>query len=431
MRKSKFDGLEVQLASSILYYDMDELNRFMEVFDIISDDSTMAIDGTFVSFVNIVRKWKDTIEDVLEDPEERKHAMIEAVRSRNDHNPNADERETMNLWLGKVLETNVPMELADDILFHFIWEERKKAIELLDKSDISFEDKIESAMRFKIPQSFNKNNGLVYLDDVYFDEEDIANRYVSGNDTLDRFVQWDPGSFGVIAARPSVGKSLFMLQMGINNAKNGVKCLFVSKEMNKKKLTSRIINYYVGDNVRAKFVDDHNMLDVNGYRNAMENAKNSKGFLTIKKNLQIFMTDKDNPSAVLSDIEQQVKKNKYEIVFLDYLQLFKYPNMTLWDSIRDMTKDLKNLAMKLNIVIVTGSQVSRDSTQTGLDLTSLFGGSTIEADTDIVIGLEELRPRKGGPQGIINLKVLKNRDNDRAEIKVIIDYTNGSIIEQN
>ena len=70
---------------------------------------------------------------------------------------------------------------------------------------------------------------------------------------------------------------------------------------------------------------------------------------------------------------------------------------------------------------------SRSSTERGLYLSDLFGSASIEADTDIVIGLENTRERKRGETALINVKVMKNREGDLAELKYIVDYATGRL----
>jgi KaiC/GvpD/RAD55 family RecA-like ATPase len=425
MKKGKLDGLEVELASSILYYDDEELARFMEVFEQISAEANMVIDGVFTLFVQYIQRWsKDMEGKKWDDPEERKASMVNGVQIRIRQMPNAKERENMDLWLEKVLDTHVPMELADDILYHFVWDEFKKSIELIDKTDVSFADKL--AIRPKMPQSLS-SDGITYLGDIEVENEQTKNKFVTGNETLDRIVRLEAGGFVVIAARPGVGKSLFMLQMSIANAKQGNKCLYFSLEMNKKQLNERISNYHMGENLREKFTDDHGFLEFDGFKKAMDDVKAMRGYSPIAKNLQLYVTSKSDANAILADIEDQVKQNKYEMVYLDYLQLLRYGDQNEWESIRTLTNSLKKLASRLGVRVITGSQVSRSSTERGLYLTDLFGGSTIEADTDIVIGLEETRERKRGTKAAVTLKVMKNRDGDIGQIPCYIDYSIGKL----
>jgi KaiC/GvpD/RAD55 family RecA-like ATPase len=424
-RKGKLDGLEVELASSVLYYDQEELDRFLEIFDAISSDTNILIDGVFTNFVSFVKKWATEMSGKeWDNPEERRLSMINGVKMRNSQRPNAKEREIMDLWLEKVLETHVPMELAEDIMFHFIWAEFQKAIEAIDRTDLSFAEKL--AVRPKIPQLLMRD-GVVTLDEIEIEGEKQKSEMTTGLRDLDRIIRFEPGNFVIVAARPGVGKSLFMLHLGSCNAVEGIKCLYLSLEMNKKQINERLMNYFMKENIRERFTDEHGLLDVEGFKNAMNEAKQSRGFSRLNKNLQLYVTSKSSADSILTDVEEQIKQNKYKMVYLDYLQLLRYADQNEWESVRTLTRELKNLATRTGTVIVAGSQVSRVSTERGLLLTDLFGSSTIEADTDIVIGLEEVRERKSGEIALINLKTMKNREGPRDESKYTINYSNGHL----
>ena len=130
------------------------------------------------------------------------------------------------------------------------------------------------------------------------------------------------------------------------------------------------------------------------------------------KNLGIAIFGGRSANAVLDDIELSVQEQGYQIVMLDYLQITRYGDMDEWGSLRKLTFELKQLANKNDILVVSCSQVSRESTNYGLDLTSLFGSSTIENDTDIVLGFEDVETENidDSPEASIDVKILKNRD---------------------
>lgn len=417
-KRTKFNSLEIELASSILYYDKVEMNKFFEIYDSIVQDSNIIIDGLFDLFIGYIKKFKQFNLDY----QERREKLIDEIYVRNNQNPDKTIRENFELWFSKVLETDIPLELADDILYRFIWEEFKKSILLIDQSNVSFKEKLET--RPKTPKSFN-NDGLIYLDEIDVEEDAISERYTTGLDELDKIVKFAKTNFVVIAARPGVGKSLLMLLMAIANARSGVKSLFLSLEMNQKQINGRIINHYIGENLKEQHEDEEGNLNFQGYKEAYNLAKNSKGYQPIKDNLQLYVSKESSADSILAKIEDQIKEGGYEAIFIDYLQLLKFNRMDEWSSLRALTNALKNLAFRTNTLIVTGSQVTRSSTEKGLYLTDLFGSSSIEADTDIVIGIENLRERRQGEKAQVNVKIMKNRDGDLGELKYIIDYSAG------
>lgn len=418
----KFSGVEIQLASSILYYDEEEMQKFFIIYDKLAQDKDIVIDGMFNTFVKYLRKFNNFDND----PEVRRNNIIIYIQNCNEHNPNKNSRETFSLWFDQVVITETKMEFAEDIRDRFLWESFKRKVELIDSSDIPFKEKLLIK-----PQTFinSSDDEIVKLSSIEL-EEDIVEQYSTGLEELDRIVKINATNFVVVAARPGVGKSLFMIQSAIANARKGKKVLFSSFEMNKKQIHKRIINNFAGRDIEEEYIDSFGQLKFNEYKEEVNKIMAHRAFKVIDQNLDLFVTPEKSAYLILDKIEKRVKKDKYDIVFIDYLQLLKYPQLDEWASLRELTTQLKNLAFRLNIAVVTASQVSRSSVERGLSLVDLFGSSTIEADTDIVLGLENPRDRRQGEKAILNIKILKNRDGSLGEIKSLVDYATGRIIIQ-
>ena len=158
-RKSKLDGIDTILAASILYYDEEECTKFLRTFQAVISNEMVVLDGIFVTFVERVDKFtKQSNEWKKEtDPEKRKSMMVGALKTANELQPNANDREIFALWLDKVLELNVPMELADDALYRFLWVVMvKNQVEALDKSNVPFSERFINVPN--IPDIARKDN---------------------------------------------------------------------------------------------------------------------------------------------------------------------------------------------------------------------------------------------------------------------------------
>lgn len=426
-RKGKLNSLEAELASIILYYDSEELLRFFDIFNEILSDEYMAVDGTFTLFVHWVQDWfrSVTAEEIDQmTPERRKGSMIQFVQMCNSCRPNSSEVESFELWLQSVLEKRIPTLLADEIRDRFVWERYKEAVLRIDQSNIPFKDKL--AVRPHAPNALS-NNGIYKLSDVPFEREEAKSKFTSGLKGLDKVLNIYPGAFMIVGARPGVGKSLFMLQMALENCQRGIRCLYCSLEMTKRQINERVINYCAGSSVREQFLDENGFLDNDGYEEAIERVKSGKKFKIIDEYLDVLTDTESSADITMTKLENSSKEKHYGIIFIDYLQLLQFSGMDEWASIRRSTKELKKMALRLQATIVSGSQVSRASTERGLYLSDMYGGQTIESDTDIVLGMEEVRERKQGPKAIINFKLMKNRDGDRSENRFMVNYTNGMI----
>ena len=93
--------------------------------------------------------------------------------------------------------------------------------------------------------------------------QDIEDRYNAKNEDklftgfydLDKMTAGlHPEELTIIAARPGVGKTAYAIQMMLNMAKKGVKCLFVSREMSQMQLAKRILaNIAMVDGQKLRF----------------------------------------------------------------------------------------------------------------------------------------------------------------------------------
>lgn len=416
----KLKSLETEFASSILYYDKEELEKFFQIYDLIADDPNTIISGTFDLFVSYMKKVKT----FLDTPIERRNSYIDFILTRSNNIANSNDRENFQIWFEEVQNLDVDLDLSEDILYRFLWEDYKKTIDLTDKSSLPFKDKL--SIRPKIPNNLS-NDGILNLSDIDIPDQSNLAVYTTGLEDLDRIVRFTQTNFVVIAARPGVGKSLMMLEMAIANARQGVKTLYLSFEMNEVSLLGRICNSFTRNNIKEQHTDEYGILNNKSYKKALQEVLKDRNFKPVLDNLQLSVSKVSSADSVLQKLEDQIKEFKYEAIFIDYLQLLRYNRLDEWASLRTLTNSLKNLAFRENVLIVTGSQVSRSSTEKGLYLSDLFGSSSIESDTDIVLGLENSEERRQGDRALINIKILKNREGDLGQQKFYVDYSNGKL----
>ena len=428
-KRNKLNSLEVQLASSILYYDATELENFLGLYDSATEDNNIILDGTFNDFISILRNMlkENNKSGILDNdnPQRRKESVINYIQLSIDHFPNSNDRENFQLWFEAVKGTSAPMELSEDIFYHLLWNEFKRNIDQVDNSDIDFKEKL--TIRPKIPNKINKED-VINIGDLDFEEEEsYRQNYPSGLKELDQIANFASSKMCVVAARPGVGKTLFMINMALACANAGYKSLFVSLEMNTLDIVDCLMNNFSGKNLEMSHTDSFGIVDKKRLSKTKTSIQKSQKFSNIIDNLQIFYSEAKNADSILDKIETKIKESHYEVIFIDYLQLLRYVRLNEWESLRNLTRDLKNLARANNVCIVTATQVSRESTEKGLSLTDLFGSSTIENDSDIIIGLESDRERRQGERAVINIKIMKNRRGDLGAFKYLVDYSCGRL----
>ena len=389
-------------VSSTIYYEKEDIQRFLESFS-----NLTVIDFRLAEYIKILEKLMSSgdLDNLPKKPANRKNKIISLVSASIDSIADSKSRDKISTWFNEACEKEYDLELQDELFYRYCWSEFFDRVNREDESDTSFADKL--SIRPNIPDIGRKQ--FQTLEDIVLpsEDEDISKQvFPTGISSLDEMVQMRRTNFVVIAARASIGKSLFMINQALHNAASGNKTLYVSLEESDIELKKRmLIHIGAGDKDKYK---------------------------SINENLIIFTPSNASPNSVLDEIARKVKDKDIKLVFIDYIQLMKYPGMSDWDSLRSLTRDLKLFAIKNNILLVTASQLKREVEYTGSNLASLYGSSTIEADANVVIMLEPVRHQnvRINNTTAIAIIVAKNRTGAQGKIdNVIIDYSRGHIIE--
>lgn len=259
--------------------------------------------------------------------------------------------------------------------------------ELVGNSIIRLKDRIDGKEKITTDTSFNSLNNLM-----------------DGG--------WRNGDLIVIAGRPSVGKSSIMMYNIYKLCKLKKNILLFSMEVNSKRITDKLIIMESGvDNKRYKS-GRLNQDELNNIINSSYEVEQFNLTIDDRSGLQI---------QILQRTARQLKrKNKCDIIFIDYLQLMQIEkNRDRNEGIGNITTKLKGLANELDIPIVLLSQLSRDIEKRAShkpQLSDLRDSGSIEQDADIVIFLMPSLDYNGNKTDTIELIVAKNRDGSLGNI---------------
>ena len=194
---------------------------------------------------------------------------------------------------------------------------------------------------------------------------------------------WHPADLVIIAARPGMGKTAFVLSMIKNMAiKHDLPVALFSLEMSNVQLITRLIASETGitsEKLKKGNLEDHEWQQLNTKVKTLENAK-------------IFIDD--TPSLSIFDLRAKARRLKsqhdIQILVIDYLQLMtaggKGGNRE--QEISMISRNLKAIAKELDIPVIALSQLSRAVESRGGDkrpmLSDLRESGAIEQDADIV-----------------------------------------------
>lgn len=227
-----------------------------------------------------------------------------------------------------------------------------------------------------------------------------------------------PSDLVLIAARPSMGKTAFVLNIAQHVAFKAKQTVAIfSLEMSKEQLVNRLFSLQSGvdaQNLRTGKLSDAEWADL------IESA----GVIG-KSNLIID----DTPGISISELRSKCRKYKLEhdlkMIIIDYLQLMSGSGRSdsRQQEISDISRSLKSLARELGVPVLALSQLSRAVEQRPDHrpmLSDLRESGAIEQDADVVMfiyrddyynkdtdlkGIAEIiiAKQRNGPIGTINL----------------------------
>ncbi len=236
---------------------------------------------------------------------------------------------------------------------------------------------------------------------------------------------WQPSDLIILAARPGMGKTAFVLSLARNTAVDHNKGVAVfSLEMSSVQLVTRLI---AGESeINAETLKKGNLTDFQ-----WQNLNKSIGALT---NAPLFIDD--TPALSIFELRAKCRRLKaqhdIQLVIIDYLQLMSAggDKGNREQEISTISRSLKALAKELNIPIITLSQLNRSvETRGGAkrpQLSDLRESGAIEQDADMVCfiyrpdyyGLKSEDENAVYGEGYSELIIAKHRNGSLEDVKL-------------
>lgn len=234
----------------------------------------------------------------------------------------------------------------------------------------------------------------------------------SGIKALDRMLSGlQRENLVILAARPSVGKSSFAInvaQYAATEAKNGI--AIFSLEMGREMVVDRMISAQAG-------IDNWKIATGNLDPEDFEKYGIAAGELA---EAPIFIDD--TPGIGILEMRAKTRRlmleNQIDLIIVDYLQLMRAPQAeSRVQEVSKISQGLKNLAREMKVPVLALSQLSRAIEQRGGEkkpqLSDLRDSGSIEQDADIVMFL--YRPDEEDRQNL-KLIVAKHRNGPTGDI---------------
>ncbi len=336
---------------------------------------------------------------------------------------------TTNLYMQIVEEKSLErkllkdmQEISDDIL-----SSRLDFNGILDKTEDSIINVIKKR-RTSLIMGIDKASDIVYQQIQKFTENNsdltgLDTGYPNLNKTT---LGFQKGDLMILAARPSVGKSTFAINLAIQVSKlNNAHVALFSLEMSIEQLLMRMYSYQAEielSNIRSGKLSSEDML-------LLGLAKQDLS----KLHIYFDEDSSSNISDIRTKCRQLKNEGKLDFVIIDYLQLITAVNSrgNRQEEVSMISRSLKTLARELEVPILALSQLSRsiEGRENKIpQLADLRESGSIEQDADLVLFLfrradvedenetssednQQQTPRKKNEEVIqeIVLSVAKNR----------------------
>jgi replicative DNA helicase len=225
-----------------------------------------------------------------------------------------------------------------------------------------------------------------------------------------------PHEFITVAGFSGFGKSTFLKSVGFNVWAGGYTPLIITLEEEKKEIAKQF-------DAMAASLDLTKIRqlglapdDFKRWRELKERLKDSAADIPIIDNLRHA-----TPDAVFAE----TVRYKPDVVILDYLTLMRsgrptHRSASMWQTITEITQDLKQNARTLGIPILAAAQTNREGGKDGAELGNIGNSISIIQDSDKVIGLfadDQMKERQE-----MELRLIKNRRGALCKVKAIWNH---------
>ena len=288
-------------------------------------------------------------------------------------------------------------------------------------------DKAESLI-FKVAEN-KENKEVVTLKELIQPELDRLEQVVhnkgvttgisSGFKNFDQMTSgFHDSDLVIIAARPSMGKTAFVLNLALNAAvKQNKGVLVFSLEMSNSQIFQRFLAIEAKiplAKIRNGFIDEHEWGQLGIASGKLANS-----------NVQIA----DVPNVTVLEIRAMSRRikaaGKLDMILIDYLQLIKGVGKgdNRQQEISDISRSLKGIARELNVPVIALSQLSRAPEQRADRrpmLSDLRDSGAIEQDADMVVFLyrDEYYNEDSETKGLAEVIIGKQRNGPVGTVKL-------------
>ncbi len=258
------------------------------------------------------------------------------------------------------------------------------------------------------------------IDLLYHSDGDITGLATGFNDFDKMTSGLNPADLVIVAGRPSMGKTTFVMNLAENAAiQSGEPVLVFSMEMPSDSLAMRMISSLGRidqHRVRSGKLKDEDWPRVTSAVNMLSEAK---------------MFIDDTPGLSPAEMRARARRiskehGKVGLIVIDYLQLMQVPGFKVENrtaEISEISRSLKALAKELNVPVVALSQLNRSLEQRADRrpvMSDLRESGAIEQDADIIVFIyrDEVYNEDSPDKGIAEIIIGKQRNGPIGKVRL-------------
>ena len=294
-----------------------------------------------------------------------------------------------------------------------------KSADLLEKGEYGpVEDLVKKAVQIGL----QKDLGTDYFADPRARLEAIKDKngqVSTGWPSLDKklFGGFNRGELNIFAGGSGSGKSLFMANLGVNWCLQGMNVMYLTFELSENLVSMRL------DSMTSEIPSRDVFKSIDDVEMKVKMIGKKSGAFQVK-----YMPTGKNANDVRAYLkEYEIKTGrKVDVLLIDYLDLMhpiaaKISAENLFVKDKYVSEELRNLAMELNCIFVTASQLNRSSVEEiEFDHSHISGGISKINTADNLIGIFTSRAMR--ERGRYQIQLMKTRSSSGVGTKIDLGF---------
>jgi len=400
MTKQNADyGYEIQkIYLEILLTDAETFIRCQSIFDSDLFDRKLSTAARFINDYVVAHNVLPTFE------------IVNAATSSNFKDPGVLKEEHLD-WLLQDFETFIRHKGLERAIL--------QSADLLEKGEYG---PVEDLIKKAVQVGLTKDLGTDYFADPrarLLRIRDKNGQISTGWPSVDKklFGGMNKGELNIFAGASGAGKSLFLANLGVNWALQGMNVVYLTLELGEELVSMRV------DSMITEIPSRDIFKQIDEVEMRVRVIGKKSGTYQVK-----YMPSGKTANDVRSYLKEYEIKlgRKIDVLLIDYLDLLmpisrKISAENLFIKDKFVSEELRNLAVEKNCILVTASQLNRGAVEeVEFDHSHISGGLSKIQTADNVFGIFTSRAMR--EHGRYQLQLMKTRSSSGVGQKIDLDF---------